>query len=247
MDKTFLKGLKLLETLSLSENPRGITDLSNELGFTKSNIHRLLEALTDQGYVRQIPQNSTYELTTKIWQLGSAVIKRLDLIKIARPALIRLSEITGETIHLSILEGTDVVYVDKIEGAHHIRAHTSVGARAPAWTVATGKAMLSLLPDSYLDQFSELIKPHTPASKKNLSELRADIDLARKQGYAAVLHGEWREGIAACASAITGRSGELVGAIGMSGPDSRLKRKQIKAFSINVMEAAQMITRALGG
>jgi DNA-binding IclR family transcriptional regulator len=72
------------------------------------------------------------------------------------------------------------------------------------------------------------------------------VELARAQGYAAVLHGEWREGIAACACAILGRNGELVGAIGMSGPDTRLKRKHIKQFSVDVIEAAHSISTALG-
>jgi len=247
MDKAFIKGLRLIETLASSEKPRGITDLANELVLTKSNVHRLLSTLIDQGYVRQIPPHSTYELTTKIWQLGSHVIKRLSFIEVARPALKMLSDLTGETIHLSILEGTEVVYVDKIEGAHAVRAHTSIGARVPAWTVATGKSMLAQLPDSYMEQFKNLLMPYTSTSKKNLDELKADIELIRQQGYASVPEGEWREGIAACACAILGHSGELIGAIGLSGPDTRLKRKQLKEYSVHVMEASRMITRALGG
>lgn len=247
MDKAFIKGLRLIETLAASEKPRGITELANELGLTKSNVHRLLATLIEHGYVRQIPPHSTYELTTKIWQLGGLVIKRLNFIEVAHPALAMLSELTGETIHLSVLEGTQVVYVDKIEGAHHVRAHTSIGSRAPAWTVATGKSMLAQLPDSYLEQFRDQITPYTAASKKSFDELKADIDLIRQQGYASVPQGEWREGISACACAVLGVSGELVGAIGISGPDTRLKRKQIKEYSVHVMEASRMITRALGG
>lgn len=246
MDKAFIKGLRLLETLALSERPRGVTDLANELKFTKSNVHRLLMTLQAQGYVRQIPPHSTYELTTKIWILGNHVIHRMDLFNIARPAMAKLAEITGETVHLSVLEGTEVVYVDKIESAHHIRAHTSVGMRAPAFTMATGKAMLAQMPDEYLEQFQPHFRRYTDTTRTTLQELREDIALARAQGYSAVLHGEWREGIAACACAIVGRSGELVGAIGVSGPDTRIKRKHIKEYSVYVMEAARTIGAALG-
>ena len=158
----------------------------------------------------------------------------------------KLAAATGETIHLSVLEDTEVIYVDKIESDHHIRAHTSVGARAPAFTVATGKAMLAHLPDSYLERFRPRLKRYTATTRTTIEELREDVEQAREQGYAAVLHGEWREGIAACACAILGRSGELVGAIGMSGPDSRIKRKQIKQYSVDVMEAARSISTALG-
>lgn len=246
MDKAFIKGLRLLETLALSDQPRGVTDLANELKFTKSNVHRLLATLQSQGYVRQILPHSTYELTTKIWVLGTHVIHRMDLIKIARPAMAKLAKVTGETVHLSILEGTEVVYVDKIESAHHIRAHTSVGMRAPAFTMATGKAMLAQLPDDYLERFRPHLRRYTDTTRTTIEELREDIALARSQGYSSVLHGEWREGIAACACAIVGRSGELVGAIGMSGPDTRIKRKQIKECAVHVMEAARTIGAALG-
>ena len=170
----------------------------------------------------------------------------MDLIRIARPAMTALAEVTGETVHLSVLEGTDVVYVDKIESAHHIRAHTSVGMRAPAFTMATGKAMLAQMPDEYLENFRPHLRRYTDTTRTTIEELREDIHAARVQGYSSVLHGEWREGIAACACAIVGRSGELVGAIGMSGPDIRVKRKQIKEYAVHVMEAAHTIGLALG-
>lgn len=246
MDKAFVKGLRLIEALAASEDPRGITDLAAELKLTKSNVHRLLMTLQAHGYVRQVAPQSTYELTTKIWALGSHVIHRMDLIRLARPAMTTLAELTGETVHLSILEDTDVVYVDKIESAHHIRAHTSVGMRAPAFTMATGKAMLAHLPDDYLERFRPQLKRYTDHTRTTMEGLRQDIELARVQGYSAVLHGEWREGIAACACAILGRSGEPLGAIGLSGPDTRVKRKQIKDYSVHVMDAARSIAAALG-
>lgn len=246
MDKTFIKGLRLLEILAFSETPRGVTDLAKELAFTKSNVHRLLTTLVGQGYVRQVPVTNAYELTNKILELGSAANRRLDLVQVARPALVTLAQTTGETVHLSVLDETDVVYIDKIESAHHIRAHTSVGMRAPAFTMATGKAMLAHMPDAYLERFVPLFKSYTSSTRTNLEDLRADVELARRKGYAAVAHGEWREGIAACAAAILNRSGEVVGAVGLSGPDSRVKRKQLREFSDDVMTAARTISLALG-
>lgn len=246
MDKAFIKGLRLIEVLSLSDKPRGVTDLANDLQLTKSNVHRLLVTLQQQGYVRQIPQQSDYELTTKIWELGSHVIGRMDLPRIARPSMEWLAQKTRETIHLSVLDNTDVVYVDKIESEHHIRAHTSVGWRAPAWTVATGKAMLARMPDDYLLRFKDHFRQYTPTSKASLEALRQDIKTIRMQGFAAVYHGEWREGIAAVACAIVDRSNRLVGGIGMSGPDTRVKKAQIKEYSAYVLAAAAEVSRLYG-
>ncbi len=173
-------------------------------------------------------------------------MRRMDLIQVARPAMTRLAEVTGETVHLSVLRGTDVIYLDKIESAHHIRAHTSVGMRAPAFTMATGKAMLAHMPDSYLEIFRPHLRSYTSTTRTTIEALREDVALARKQGYALVPHGEWREGIAACAAAILNQSGEVVGAIGVSGPDTRIKRKQLKLFSDYVVEAARSTSLALG-
>lgn len=247
MDKAFTKGLRLLEVLARSSKSRGITDLAGELGLTKSNVHRLLATLQTQGFVRQAPPpSSTYELTLKIWELGSYVVKRLDFVAIAHPAMETLAQATGETVHLSVLDDTDVVYVDKIESKHQIRAHTSVGMRAPAFAMATGKAMLAHEPDEALERFKPLFKRYTATTRVTLEELMVDIRQVRQQGYATVLQGEWREGIAACACAILGQAGEVVGAIGISGPDSRLKRKELKQFSEEVRKAAQSISATLG-
>lgn len=246
MDKAFTKGLRLLETLARSDQPRGITDLAAELNLTKSNVHRLLQTLQLHGFVRQLPSNSAYELTTKIWELGSHVIRRLDLSAVARPAMMRLAQETGESVHLSILVDTDVVYIDKIESSHHIRAHTQVGARAPAFAMATGKAMLAHMPDSYLERFRPLLGKFTDYTRTSLEELKADIGAIRAQGYAIVPHGEWRDGIAACACAILDRSGEVAGAIGISGPDSRIRLKELRQHSVHVVDAARAISATLG-
>ena len=77
--------------------------------------------------------------------------------------------------------------------------------------LATGKAMLAYMPDDYLERFRPHLRRYAETTRTTIQELREDIELARAQGYSSVLHGEWREGIAACACAIIGRSGELVG------------------------------------
>lgn len=246
MDKAFIKGLRLIEALAHSEKPRGVTELAAELGLTKSNVHRLLATLVAQGYVHQDPQYSTYALGTKIWELGSHVIRRLDLTKVARPAMERLAALTGETVHLSVLDDMDVVYLDKIESSHHIRAHTHVGQRAPAYTMATGKAMLAQMPDAYLERYHNRFQSFTPATITTMDQLHRAIEQVRATGFAVVPHGEWRAGIAACACAILGPNGDLAGAIGVSGPDTRVKREELDAFSPHLVAAASAISSALG-
>lgn len=246
MDKAFVKGLKLLEALAVSEEPRGVSDLARELGFTKSNVHRLLTTLLLHGYVRQNQNDNSYEITIKLWELGNHAMARLDLLKVARPILSELARSTGESVHLAVLDDTEVVYLDKIESAHHIRAHTRVGARAPAFTMATGKAILAHLPDTYLQRFEPHFQKYTSTTRTSIAELTEDLDFVREHGYAIVPHGDWREGVAACASAILGQKGVVAGAVGVSGPDSRIKLKTLKELALQAREAARKISVSLG-
>lgn len=246
MDKAFIKGLRMIEALAVSAQPRGVTELAAELDMTKSNVHRLLATLVARGYVQQDPRSSTYALGIKLWELGSHVIRRIDLTKVARPAMERLAALTGETVHLSVLDDLDVVYLDKIESTHHIRAHTHVGQRAPAYTMATGKAMLARMPDAYLERFHNRFHAFTPSTLLTMDALYRAIEEVRSRGFAQVPHGEWRDGIAACACAIVGPNGDLAGAIGVSGPDSRVDQDSLDAFAPHVFSAAGTVSTALG-
>lgn len=114
MDSTLTKGLLILETLSRSKGGRGVSELSRELGLTKSMTFRLLQTLSVLGYVRS-SQSKQYSATMKVWQAGQSVIDGLDLPKVAAPHMRSLSESTGETIYLAVPDGVSVIYIDKIE------------------------------------------------------------------------------------------------------------------------------------
>ena len=245
MDKAFVKGLRLLETLAASAAPRGVTELAIELQMTKSNVHRLLSTLQSRGYVRQLGALGTYELTPRLWEFGCRVMARFDLARVGRQAMRVLAEQTLETVHLSILDGVDVVYLDKIESAHDVRTYTHVGGRAPAWCVATGKAMLAFAPADALQQIDARLQPFTPASIATLERLKGELASVRRLGF-AVNKGEWREGVFGLAAPVRNGSGAVVGAIGISGPGQRLPPRQMKKFSRSVMEAAEAIAEALG-
>lgn len=245
MDKAFIKGLRVIEALAQSGGPRGITELATELQMTKSNVHRLVTTLQAQGYVRQLAALGTYEMTPRLWELGCRVMSRFDFTRFARYAMQRLAEQTKETVHLSILEGFEVLYLDKIESAHHVRAYTSVGSRAPAWCVATGKAMLAYMPADYIEPIESKLAPFTSTSITTMDELRRELATVRRLGY-AIYKGEWRDSVYGVAAAVFNGSGEVVGAIGISGPAQRLPLSHMKKISVHVTEAAGAIAQSLG-
>ena len=127
MDKVFLKGLTVLETLAASEVPRGITDLANDLDLTKSNVHRLVQALVHRGYAEKDPLSGRYQCTMRLWQLGSFLANRIEVRPIARPYLGRLVKQTQESAHLSIFDGTRILYIDKIDSPQPVGAYSTIG------------------------------------------------------------------------------------------------------------------------
>lgn len=245
MDKAFVKGLQVIEALAQSDVPRGITSLANELQLTKSNVHRLLATLTAHGYVRQQGPTAAYLLSPKLWELGSLVMSRLNITKVAHNSMAALAAETGESVHLSILDGPEVIYIDKIDSLHAVRAYSRVGGRAPAWCVATGKAMLAYSTDEALWAIAPHLLRFTDSTIVELDGLRRDLERVRTQRF-AVNRGEWRKDVCGIAVPVRDSSTKVIAAIGISGPAARLKARQIKQFAPEVLKAGNAISAALG-
>ncbi|MBX3568054.1 MAG: IclR family transcriptional regulator [Rhizobiaceae bacterium] len=243
MDKTLLKGLAMIEALANSRNPRGVSDLAEEMDLTKSNVHRVLKTLESAGYVAQLPATGRYKLSLKLWELGSKLISRLELKREALDVMERLSDSSRETVHLSILDGAEVIYIDKIDSPEPIRAYSTIGGRAPAYAVATGKALLAFRQPDPVGQLE--IVPFTPNTVRNAKELSTELGRIRAQGY-AINTGEWRDGVSGVAAPIYGPDGVVEAAIGISGPTIRFKPKRVKLLVEEVVAAAATISSRLG-
>jgi DNA-binding IclR family transcriptional regulator len=245
MDKTVVKALAVIETLARHDAPAGVTHLAEELGMTKSNVFRLLNTLAAQGYVKQDPVSGKYDLTLKLWHLGTTVHSRLDLKNIAAPYLQELMESTRESVHLSVFEEGEVIYVDKVESDQPVRAYSRVGDRPPCHSVATGKALLAFLPGDVLEKvFQKGLAKYTSHTITSVPNLRKELETIRRDGY-SVNRGEWREGVCGVAAPIRNSSGEVIAAVGISGPSERFKGKQL-AFAPPVIQCANTISQALG-
>jgi len=108
MNTTFVNGLALLEALARAGEPCGVSELARQLQLTKSNVHRLLQTLNEQGYVQNVGATGRYEVTLKLWELGVEVLDKLDVKRVAFEPMERLVALTGETVHLSILDHGEV-------------------------------------------------------------------------------------------------------------------------------------------
>jgi DNA-binding IclR family transcriptional regulator len=164
----------------------------------------------------------------------------------ASEAMNRLLARTRETVHLSVLDGEEVVYVHKLDSPEPVRAYSEIGGRAPAFCVATGKAMLAWQPTAVLASVASHLRAHTPRTITDPQEYLREMDRIRANGY-AVNRGEWRETVWGVAAAIRSAKGSVLAAIGVSGPSARIKPGNIKVIADEVIAAARLVERSLDG
>ena len=245
MEKTAAKAFRVLETLAQSPQPRALGDIAAACELTKSNAHRLLQTLSELDYVRQVPEARTYEATLRLWEMGMRVFDRFDIRGVASPCLRTLQQTTDESVHLSIFDDGDAVYIDKLDSRQAVRAYIRVGDRVPAHCTATGRAMLAFLGPDAIAAASRDMRQHTSLTVTAPEALRALLEEVRERGY-ALTRGEWREGVVGVAAPIRSQSGTVVAGVGVAGPADRMTDKAVTRATDAVLETAAAISHNLG-
>jgi DNA-binding IclR family transcriptional regulator len=245
MEQTVQKALNLLEALVKSGQPRRLTELARQLGLTKPNVYRLLSTLSTLGYVKKDPATSLYSPTLKLWEMGSMLVRDVDLVSVAGPRLRRLCDETGESVQLTVFDAGYVVYVDKVDSAQPLKAMTSIGSRLPASITSTGKALLAWLPSEALDMAFQHVKRYTPLTLTRRKDIERDLEETRARGY-AVNRGEFRPGICGIGAPIRDRTAGVIAAIGVWGAEKNILGPREKDLSRLALSAARDISQSLG-
>lgn len=245
MSTTIRKALRIVEMLAEREEPWSISELARQLEMSKSNAHFLLSALRANGYVEQDVSTKQYFLTLKLWELGTRVLGRLDLRRIASPYLASLAEATSETVNLAILDHGEVLYVHKIDSPMPVRAYTPEGRRAPAYCTSTGKAMLAYQPEEVIRKVAAQIERHTDHTISTTKKLINELQKIRQVGY-SMNRGEWRDSVRGVAVPIMDSSGKVIAAVGVFGPAERLSSKKLDQLAATVKKTGAAISEALG-
>ena len=172
----------------LAAHPTGVSlqRLAEETGLAKSTVHRLLASLVGLGYVVQDEENGHYRLTLKMFELSSGIVDSMDIMGVAKAHLERLSQRTGEAVHLVIRDGRDIVYIYKTESGP-MRMSSRVGLRSPLYCTGVGKAILATLPGDELEDIwtHSNVQKLTDKTITDLEELRSQLVEVRANGYAS--------------------------------------------------------------
>jgi DNA-binding IclR family transcriptional regulator len=246
MNTTLHDGLRLLEYLANANGPQALTHIAAALGMGNSKAHRLLQTLTEQNYVFQVDGSRHYQASIKLWTLGSGVLRQAGLRAVAESEMQRIMEATGESVHLSVLEGSEIVYVHKVESTNPVRAYSQIGGRMPAHRVATGKAILAFLArKSLIAQLDALLLGNSITQKEHAGFLK-EVEAIRSKGF-AINRGGWNADVYGVAAPILDRSGQVLAALGVSGPAHRFKPRRLMAFAEEVRLGAALISAQLYG
>jgi DNA-binding IclR family transcriptional regulator len=245
MEQTVQKAMNLLEALVRSGQPRRLTELARQLGLTKPNVYRLLSTLSVLGYVKKDPDTSLYSPTLKLWEMGSMLVRDVDLVSVANPRLRRLCDECGESVQLTVFDAGYVVYVDKVDSAQPLKAMTSIGSRLPASVTSTGKALLAWMPSEALDLAFQHVKRYTPLTLTRRKDIERDLEETRARGY-AINRGEFRVGITGIAVPIRDRTGTVVASIGVWGAEKAILGPRQAELAQLATAAARDISQSLG-
>ncbi|MET9789397.1 IclR family transcriptional regulator [Streptomyces canus] len=230
-------------------HPNGttLTDLAAGLELSKSTVLRLVAPLRDVRLVDQDPESGRYRLGPQNALLGQAYLERRDTRQITAPALHRLAEESGETVHLVSFDPPEIVYIDKVESPRAVRMHSRIGGRLPAYCTATGKVFLAHSGDDVVDGVIAAGLPaRTPATITSPEGLRAELDLIRRRGY-AVDDVENEQDIRCVAAPVHDHTGAVTTAVSISGPAARVTRERLPELGTLLMSATRTITADLGG
>jgi len=236
----------VLETLC-SDGDLRVAELSRKLSLGKSSVHRFLSILKKLGYVEKNQNSKKYFATLKLFEIGAMVRGRNRLVNIARPYMEELGNKFHETVNLGLLDGDEVVYVDKVESIQTLRMDLTIGRRVPAYCTALGKIFLAYLPEENLARYCRetRLKPLVQKTITSARELIKNLELVRKEGL-AIDDGEFDSGIRCIAAPVRDDSGRVVAAVSVAGPRIRLTMERLKSFKQPLLEATRMISQKLG-
>ncbi len=243
------RGLQVLSLFTRERPALTLTEIVRVTGLNKTTVFRILTTLNGDGYLERDPGTSRYRPGLKVLHLGFTAIASLDLRQVARPHLSRLSGTTGETTSISILDGLDVVYIERIRGHQSIVGVVlGIGSRIPAHCGSMGKVMLAHLPTSELSErlHKAVLNPCTPMSIVAEPAIETELEQVRKQGF-ATNNEELEIGLRAVAAPIWNHSDQVVAAINVSGSVRTISSDRLmNELMPQVRDTGELISQALG-
>jgi len=227
--------------------PSRLSSIASSLTLNKTTAFRFLSALVGMGWVHQDPSTRVYGLSPKVLEVGSMVLDRMEIRKEVRPHLERLAELTSETSHLGVLDGLEMVYIDKVEGRQAVSMASRVGARGACHSTALGKVLLAARTEEEWARYAEEVglARRTDRTVVDSKRFREELKRVRRRGY-AVDNVENEDGIRCVAAPVRDHTGAVVAAMSVSGWTVSMTPDRLPELIPVVTAQADRASAALG-
>jgi IclR family transcriptional regulator, KDG regulon repressor len=241
------RAFAILEDVARSRDGISLAELSKHLGLHTSTTFHLVQTMVSLGYVRQVRETRRYRIGRPLFALAAAARDEIELVSMATPVLEELSAESGETGHFGVWSGGAVLVLAKTPGAGAFQIAGTAGVVRPAYATGLGKALLAALSPQQLERFlaTTELRPLTPKTLVEPDRLRHQLDEIRRNGI-AFDDGEFDVEVRCVAAPIRDFTGQVCGAIGMSGPIWRLSLQGLQEKAQLVCRAAVRLSQALG-
>ncbi len=239
--------VEILEYLAAARRPVDLAQISRDMRMNKSTLHRYLTVLTQHGYVSREEVTRRYRLGARVAWLAAQFLSATDVRQVAHPILEHLAKVSGETIHLAILDRHEIMYIDKVDSQQAVRMASFVGSQAPIHSTSVGKAMLAYQPES---QWLEYIKNPglTVCTPHTITDPTVFVDHLRQvrdQGY-AIDRLENEDGICCVAAPIYDHLGKVIAAISITGWNISMTDATIEKMIPLVQDGCRTVSKELG-
>ena len=221
------RGLTVLQAFNAERPAMTLADMARATGLTRATARRLLLTLVALGFV--CTDGRTFELTPRVLDLGFAYVSSLQLPDIAQPFMEALSDRVHESVSASVLDGTQIVYVARVNTQRIMGISLAIGSRLPAAWTSMGRVLLAGLPHEQLEAFLDglVIAGPTVQSISDIDALRSEIYTVRTQGY-ALIDQELEEGIRSVAAPLRDRRGRTLAAVNVGTHAARVTLKELR-------------------
>jgi len=242
------RAIDILEILSASRGEMQLSEIADAVSLNVSTCHHLINTFVARGFVGRNPYNRSYFLGHRILELSKSRVQQFNLVERAMPDLQWLNDATRETVHLTAMQGVELVTLTKIDSPHPVRVGTDTIGKANAMhATATGKAVLAWLPESEVERVIQAngLTKFTPRTCVSKSELTEELRHVRRRGFATDDE-EFQPGVFCIGCAVRDASGGVIASVSCSMPKTRATKSQRVSIRENVIDCARRLSSVLG-
>ncbi len=246
--KSLQKGLSILEAFAAAGRPMTLQEISETLQFGSTTMFRFLFTLEKAGFIEKDTSHKTYRLTPKVLTLGYAVFHSSDLWQTAHPYLVKTSARLNETMNMAILDGMDILYIDRIKTQKILQINLEIGSKLPAYCTSMGRVLLSGLPE---DEAREILtaskrEKFTEKTLTDIDAIERVLEKTRREGY-ALNDGELALELKSIAAPVRNETGRIVAAVNIAVHASQYDVPKMKKVLLPALkETTRTISAALG-